>query len=98
MGLKLRQEVGVGQLGVDDELEVTVVFTLLSSQLNVPGEGGGSEVNTQKQVPSSAAASGFICQLNHRQFTLGQKGNSSKLSPRQPIFISSCISIKLALA
>lgn len=33
---------GIGQLGVDDELEVAVVFTLLSSELNVPGEGGAT--------------------------------------------------------
>lgn len=31
---------GIGQLGVDDELEITVVFTLLSSELNVPGDEG----------------------------------------------------------
>lgn len=40
---------GIGQLGVDDELEVAVVFTLLSSELNVPGDGtGGLKVNNQK--------------------------------------------------
>lgn len=36
---------GIGQLGVDDELEVAVVFTLLPSELNVPGEGGSLEVS-----------------------------------------------------
>lgn len=28
---------GIGQLGVDNELKVTVVFTLLAPNLNVPG-------------------------------------------------------------
>lgn len=47
---------GIGQLGVDDELEVAVVFTLLSSELNVPIEGGSLELSNQKLVHSSVAA------------------------------------------
>lgn len=44
---------GIGQLGVDDEPEVTVVFALLSSELNVPGDGGSLKVNKQKILQSS---------------------------------------------
>lgn len=47
----------IGQLGVDDELEITVVFTLLSSELNVPGDGGGLKVNNRKLLHSSVGES-----------------------------------------
>lgn len=38
LGLELRWEMGVGQLGMDNESKVAVVFTLLSSNLNVTGK------------------------------------------------------------
>lgn len=53
LGLKLRQEMGIGQLCVDDEPEVAVVFTLLSPELNAPVAGGGLKVNNQKLLYSS---------------------------------------------
>lgn len=37
LGLELRREMGIGQLGVEDELKVTVVLTLLAPNSNVTG-------------------------------------------------------------